>query len=295
MAGVSVASRTRFGNVELLPAAEGERLLRGTHPKGELRDGFLRGDAYCVACVTAKTVFDAEQAGVGEIDTAVSWLAVRAHYGLAFLPGGEPVSFRREHALARPAYGPVVAGFGLTSRRAWVRKRTGTEGDRSLPLDEFMLPELPRGLTIQDRQAVVACRRAVTEADPLGRITALWDAIEFYVAGAKAPTLFNDAELAAARHAVADLNLSDVQRARLLDAVAKLNSAPLMARLRAALDSDRVPITEAELAFLQRLRKIRNDAVHGRGAAVPEDEALEYGVSVVSRMLAYRLHRRSTH
>jgi hypothetical protein len=289
--GLAVEAPIRVGPVQFVPQSEAGALMDGARPREELRDRFLEGDGYCIACVTAKTMFDAEQAALADIDAAVSWLTVRTRYGLARLPGGEFLKFTRELSHSTPAFLPVLVAFGMKTNRTWMRIIGMSREELTLPLTDYTIPVLPTTLTLQERQALLACRRAATESDPLVRITALCEAIEYYAARTKVPKLFSAEELQVLDHALRAADLSAIQATRAREQVASLNSPPLLTRLRAALDADDVPVSEEEVSLLQRLRKLRNHAVHGRGSVLPEVEELEHAVSVVSRMLAFRLDR----
>jgi len=71
--------------------------------------------------------------------------------------------------------------------------------------------------------------------------------------------------------------------------VGQLNNAPLLIRLKKQLDDDKVPIDEGEIELLLKLRKLRNDVVHGRRSILPEPEDIEYAISIVARMLLCRI------
>jgi hypothetical protein len=135
----------------------------------------------------------------------------------------------------------------------------------------------------------LACRRAAAEPDPLVRVQALWEAIEFYVAGARLPPLFTRKQLSTLRSTI-PAGFNNEQRQRVLDKIGELNDPSLMKRLHAVLDAENAPITDAEIALLRRLRDLRNDAVHGRSAALPDQEDVKYATSVVGRMLIFRIY-----
>lgn len=81
-------------------------------------------------------------------------------------------------------------------------------------------------------------------------------------------------------------------RDRALNLLAKLNDPPLIAKLRGAADRDGVPLTDAEIALLQRVRVVRNDTAHGRDAKLPTVDDLDYAVSMVTRLLLHSIARR---
>jgi hypothetical protein len=64
-----------------------------------------------------------------------------------------------------------------------------------------------------------------------------------------------------------------------------------MAKLREAATRDGAPVAESEYKLLGRLRKARNDAVHGRSPELPLREDVDHAVSIVARLLVYRLAR----
>jgi hypothetical protein len=290
LTALAVTGGVHIGAVQFSDAEASSYTLFGVEPPKPLKSQFTGASAYAVACVTARTAFDAERAALLNVDTALSWLAARARYGLVRLPAGEVRAFARTETRALPSRLPVLHARGVQSGRRWLRSLAPAPDVIALALGPGDLP-LTRWLRVQDHQALLAWRRAVTSSDPLGTVTALWDAIEYYAAEASVPTMFSNTELELLRAAL-PAGLSNLQRERALEGVAALNSPPLMTRLRAALTADGVPVSDGELGLLQRLRKLRNKVVHGRSVETPENEELEHAMSIVSRMLTYRLERR---
>jgi hypothetical protein len=93
-------------------------------------------------------------------------------------------------------------------------------------------------------------------ADPLERIQAIWEAIEFYVAGTRGDVFFDPGEVKRIRRSVPK-DVDPKLRTRALDLLAKINDPPLMAKLREAATRDGVPVAESEYELLGRLRKAR--------------------------------------
>jgi hypothetical protein len=77
-------------------------------------------------------------------------------------------------------------------------------------------------------------------------------------------------------------------RSRSADAGSRRRTIRRCPVLEASKD-DNVQVTGEEIALLKRLRKSRNDAVHGRSASLPTAEDIQHGYAIVSRMLTYRL------
>ena len=84
--------------------------------------------------------------------------------------------------------------------------------------------------------------------------------------------------------------LGEAQAQALDSAFARLNNEPLRSRLRRRLREDAVPVTNHELQILDDLRQARNDAAHGRDLSKPlTPELVNYGISIVARMLVHRI------
>lgn len=287
--GVEIDEAVDFAGVRFLPASIGRRALSALDVRDELRAEF-GAPAYALALVTAQRMFDAEEEGLAHIDLALAWLTVRLRYGLAVLPDGSALAFERSESLTKLARRGIVAVRALGSTRQWLRQPEVRERPNAIPLDERrprLEAELPE-LSLQERQALLALTRASSEPDLLARVHALWEAIEFYASGGKVPPLFDKGSLNAIRAALPP-DLADEQRARALDRIGHFNDPPLMVRLRALLDSEGVPIADGELELLLALRALRNDVVHGRKTDLPAVEDVEYAISVVARMLVYRV------
>jgi hypothetical protein len=300
--GVSLDQEAMIGGIRLVPgeaAGDPLRNLGSALENDEAQNlaSAFRADAYAVALEPAARTFDAEHAALRSIDVALGWLNARTRYGLARAPNGDAMSFRRVRALARPRRGNVAYTRGLETGRQLIRLLGPSLPPASLTEQEFDFSSerLPPNVSFQDEQAILACRRAVEEEDPLARVTALWEAIEFYTAGSRARRLFRPEELTWVEKTVANSlpqdALTSEQQARVRHVLRELNSPPLLTRLRAALDRDGVPVSGGDIALLQRLRRLRNDAVHGRSTELPTNEELAHAISIVGRMLLFRLAR----
>lgn len=287
--GIRIDEPANFGALRLVPDASS---ALEPFDQSEASAGFAAADSYLVGFDVTKRLLDAERAIVTRADDALAWITVRARYGLAFLPDGEPHKYRRDVARTRPRRGNLVVVRGMASGRGWLREMKSRDQDVELSLDHsdpsWRPP--PSGYELADRQALLACARAGQTSDPLERIQAIWEAIEFYVAGIRPEVLFDPEEVKRVRRAVPkDIDLK--LRARVLGLLAKINDPPLMAKLRESATRDGAPVAESEYKLLGRLRKARNDAVHGRTPDLPLREDVDHAVSIVARLLVYRLAR----
>jgi hypothetical protein len=131
-------------------------------------------------------------------------------------------------------------------------------------------------------------RRAIAQTEPLARIQAISEAIECLVSGVKVPARWSDEELRTLRDALPD-DLTPDLRKRARKAISDLNEVPLMPRLRHLIETRGLPVSDAEFALLKTVRRIRNDAVHGREAQPPAPEVLDHATAVLCRLTVEHL------
>lgn len=288
--GIRLSAATEIGTVRLLPDSERPILPVGLGPD-TIRDVFNGADVWARAFVTASTVYDAELSGSGEIDLALAWLVARAHYSSALLPDGQLQHYERERERSLATRRDVVLVHGLQTHRYSLRTPNTTPRPQ-LELDsrDLSRPQLPATLSPQEREAVEAWLRAVQEPNSIAQTAALWEAVEFIVAGRPAPQTFSAVELDALR-ARAIEGLDESQRERVLTVLDQLNSASLLSRLRQAAADDGVPVTDEEWSTLRRVRRVRNHFSHGDSRERPEAADLRVARAVVNRIIIHRAHR----
>ena len=250
---------------------------------------FLGQSAWAVIEVDAGTVWEAETSGVERIELALDRLALVAQYSMATVrrvnlcPSCGTLCSRNSIAIPLVLVAEKPAG---TQPRRWLRDRTASV--KLLPVGDprirLRTPALKQSGPFNE--AIRAWRRAVLTNEPLGAVLALWEAIDFYASGVSVPCL-NESECRALRAAMHSVALSEDQRRRVDDLFATINEAPLMTRLRAALDLDKVPHTEEDLSVLKRLRRHRNDALHGRERGRPDINDLDIARGLVNRMIVF--------
>jgi hypothetical protein len=296
IAGVRVEDTVRIGVVEFMDGEAGRTMLRRFSPP--LAPVFTEPledvSAYARVAVVARLPYDAEQDGLLLIDTAAAWLTTRLRYSWSHGPNGSLQLYERAPtriAVQRRDGVGVLAVDG--PRRCW---RNGTSAGRSSGAVELTSatrwtePSLPTEVPPGDRQALLALHRAATTTDPVQRVTALWEAIEFYVGKRRPERLFSRTEI----DAIVDdaiRRLADDKAARVEDVLRGfLNQPPISARLKYVFDQEGVPVTDNDLALLSRLREERNLALHGSSAA-PEHDEIDRGIAVMSRAFITRWYR----
>jgi hypothetical protein len=288
--GVIADRVVEFAGVEFLPAGH------AIDPRLEISDeqrAEFTGTTYARAPIVASTMLEAEEKGLAAIDVALSWLTVQLRCGAAMLAAGQALPFARQEALASPARRDLVTVRGLTTGRYWFRRPSLISQERSAHLTSSTRPldGTLRPLTLQEKQALLALGRSSREPDLLARVQDLWEAIEFYCSGASVDLLFARKKIKEIRKSLPELE--PAQRERAEELIGQLNSPPLMIRFKQAILTDGVPLSEGEIDLLVRLRRARNDVVHGRESRLPAPEDVEYATSLVARLLMYRMVRTS--
>ncbi len=289
-----VSVRTRLDDVHILPGDYARRALARLGVDEMLIAPFAEANCHAVTYVTATHMFDAEVEALRRIDVALSWLAVQARYGLAVWPDGTARRHARAWSRVAPGRGSMVWVRGLMSTRQWIRVPRPVAPAGPFPIEGAGQPGGTGQLgllSVQERQAALALARAGSSGEPLQRVAALWEAVEFYLAGTAIADSFTQSQLRALRKAVPK-DLPGPLRQRAINALNRLNEPPLMARLRAAGETDGVMLSPAESELLSRLRRVRNESVHGAHHTTIGDADLDLGVSILARLLLYRAHRR---
>jgi hypothetical protein len=290
--GLVVQERTELAEVTLIAPASVIGALKELTDDADLIEPFERADCVAICDVCAALMFDAEQQAIANVDSALEWLAVTLRYGAAHWPGGRPRRFERAEFRALPQRGELTWVRGVVNARQWIRGTGPVSVTPRLDLRPRHLDlQPPASFSVQDHQAVQALRRVSSTTDPIQAVTAIWDAIEFYVAGISGPQLFDDRTLKKLRKAIPK-DLPAPLRGRAIDAINRLNQMPLLTRLRAAAEEEGVPTNDDEWGVLQRLRRSRNALVHGASAnAGASASDLQRAQSLVARLLVYRAHR----
>jgi len=283
--GLVVTDRVTVAGTVFVPAGavQGITALLNPHP---IIDDFQSRRAYAVTYVTAARLFNAEMEGVRQIDTAVAWANVRLRFANGVTPDDRVVGWNRRQLRQLAARSDLVAVRGVSTSRSWVRRAasrpladlTMASGGGPTAVAALMTPGT--GL----REATVAAARAISSPDPLTRITAVSECLEFYAGSTKFSYKFTKADRRKLKKAAKGLSRDKLERVEQL--LGQLNQAPLFARLRFRLAQDGVPLTESDIDTLKRVRQHRNELVHGQHDIVNEAD-VERAVALLARILMY--------
>lgn len=290
--GVSVSRIVRLGPVSLVPPPVTEALV-APFSLEEGRAVFEGADCHALYRAVGRRMFDAEMKAMELVDATLSWIVTRGRYGLTHLPSGEPQRFVRARSISSPRRADYVISRGLDSGKTWLRGLAQVDSGGVVKLDsrDWLPPEV-ESFTDAQRLGMAALRSAIEAEDPLARVQALFQAVEFYVAGIEVPPIFGRAEARRIRRSIPK-DVDPQLRDRALDLLGKLNDPSLMLKLQTAVRRDGVPLADHEMDLLSRVRTARNDTVHGRAADAPTREDIDHAVSLVARLLLHGLKRRT--
>lgn len=290
--GLEVTAPTRIGVVEFVDGPTGMGMLTRFDPPLDpsLINDFSSSGAFARVAVVAALVHDAEREGAGLIDSAAAWLTARVRYAWSELPPGSLESYVRADTRVTVARADGICVIAVDGPRRWWRASEVGRSAGAVRLagdSAWILPPMPADVPEPDRDALLAIQRASTEGDPVQRVAAFWDAVEFYVGKRGSRKFFDDDEISTiVDRATAGLPDEKANRVRrLLEDL--VNNQSLMTRLRQVLAEDRVPLTNDDLALLRKLRRQRNRVAHG-GRAMPAHADLDRAVAMMSRAMVIR-------
>lgn len=234
-------------------------------------------------------MFNAEQAVLPKVHTAVDALLTTATYGLSRDTNDQELPFQRDRLLSRPAVVPLIGTQAVASQRRWVHELRDYRGREPLPLEDHYRQWASVLSTEPPSEAANAMRALRDAADDTrlldDRCHHLWAALEFYAGKASPPKEVSKKTLKDARQAINALVLPERESERLLGLIDRANEAPLMARIRYQATVDGAPTTKAEWDHLARLRASRNRTVHGAQSQPITEDDLRWGLSIASRFI----------
>jgi hypothetical protein len=286
--GLALAGAARVADVAFVPRDDASRAVRGLGDHAIVEE-FRARSAFAVTYVSERLLMKAEASGLRRIDASLAWANVNLRYSNGARPDGSLNEWNRSQMRQLGSRSDLVAVRGITTGRVWLRHR------RARPMGDLAFRPAADSVTsaaiaLQDaagglRAAVVAAARASSSTDPLTRITAVSECLEFYAGATKLPPLFTKADLKRLRKVAAEFPAEKRSRIEhLLNSA--VNNAPLMARVRYRLAQDAIPVTEHDMELLARVRAQRNDLVHGR-VDEADDRELEQATALLARIIAY--------
>jgi hypothetical protein len=293
--GVSIDRPVHIGVVEFVDGTAGRTMLRRFSPAldPKFSEPLEEAAAFARVPVAGYHLWDAEEEGLRLIDTAAAWLMTRLRYSWSHGPDGNLQHYERALTSVVVERRDGVGVLAVDGNRRWWRGTTVDRKSGEVALGSatrWMEPAMPASVTFGDRQALLALQRAATATDPVQRVSALWEAVEFYVGKLAPEALFTRDEIDAIVQGACS-GLSDQKADRVQNVLrGSLNQFSVRARLAHVLAQDGVPVTDDDLALLGRLRVDRNKALHG-SASAPSHDDIDRAVAFVSRAITTRWQR----
>lgn len=285
--GLTATDPVRIGPVSLSTDRSASATVAVLDDSDVVRQ-FTDSAAHAVTYVLATRTFDAVTAGIRKIDAALAFINVRLRFANAIDPTGAAPGWSRQQLNQVVSRGNLIAARGQMTGRTWLQEI----GDAETSVLEQLVASPAANATLTARRPALrdaygAAARAVVADDPVTKITAINEALEFYAARADLNYGFTKQERKALRNAAE--GFSARKRKRIENLLGIMNQVPLMARLRHQFAVDGVPMTPSDMETLARVRKHRNDLVHGLSGEV-DDADIERAVSIVARILTYGSH-----
>lgn len=291
--GLAVRQTVKVGVVELMTGDAGREMLLRFHPPlpAQVADLMEEVGAFARVAVPAKFMCEAEREGLSLIDDVAGWLTTRLRYSWSHAPDGRLELYERTATLTVVERLPGVAVFPVAGTgRRWWRDTTVAQAERNVELlqeSRWLTPAMPLRVNPGDRQALLALQRAITARDPVQRVAALWEAIEFYLGDRGPNPEFTDDEIAAAIER-ASAGMAAAKSERVGNVLRQwLNSRSPQARLENVLAKEGVQFTEEDMQRIRRLRRSRNRALHGADST-PRIDEIDQAIGLMSRAMTTR-------
>lgn len=257
----------------------------------ELAVEFSTATAWLAITVEEHLLMDAETKALEEFRLAIALLRSFADYRYPVL-NDVLVPFDSRRTMARPTFSDLVFVSSVASKRAWLRNVEDVPLVGRLDANQ-LLAQRPTEIILNNMPAGRRIARAFREwqiaADAesdLDRVGPLWRSIECYTHGVSADALFEDDDI---QRLVQLANESDSwsydQRKRIKDVLGRLNDAPLLERLKAAIKLDGVSLCDPELAALAGTRRLRNRLEHGSDPGGTEHQQLDVALGITNKIL----------
>ncbi|WP_146116775.1 hypothetical protein [Microbacterium sp. MYb64] len=285
-------------DVRLIPFSRDweARFVQHGEALDHLQKTYAEAGALAVTYVHAQSwMSDAEKAGLRRINSSIDWLVVLLRNGSSARNQRPVEQFTRANFRGKPNLAPAVLVTGVRSHRSWLRDlRSTSHPDFPAVADALINTPAPRR-DWQSQNSYAAFRRAANEELPTAlRVSALWEALEYYAADVAGVPPFRKTELRALRRR-AITGLNDAQTKRIEFAISQLNSTSLQERIWVKAEKEGTLIAYGERQLIARLRAYRNAMVHGGGEGEIERRDMEHAVSIVSRLLIGSANAKGDH
>ena len=126
---------------------------------------------------------------------------------------------------------------------------------------------------------------AINSNKSMDKLLYLWTALEFILSDSKLEKKFNESDREEIMRKIKELKLNNEQLEIIKAKIEQLNNPPLMVTIQNELDKNEIKLERDELEVLKKMRKLRNDVIHGKASGEIGDEDIGKFISIVERLL----------
>lgn len=127
--------------------------------------------------------------------------------------------------------------------------------------------------------------RSIHEGNNVDKLLDLWTSLEFIVSRTKGKLFFDEEQKKLIFDTMKKLNLHERQLKILKDKISMLNDAPLMEKIRIFAEKQKIDFRDGEWDLLRKMRRKRNDIIHGKKDTDVSNEEVEKLRGMIERIL----------
>ncbi|MFZ3060807.1 MAG: hypothetical protein WA102_13855 [Candidatus Methanoperedens sp.] len=253
--------------------------------------------------IKAKSFFEAIQIGFSKISRTVDFIRLRVDHSFPFQINDKlnPLSFNIEKQYSRFELTTQVYCRDNSTKHALITDMDILIGHPLFFLydpDEYFVEFYEKFKNIISKSTQELTKKesgivsslhwlslAINTTNRLDKLLYLWNALEFIVSESKTKEKFNKSNKKAIINKIKELDLTVEQIEIIEEKIQQLNESPLMIKLRNEIYRNNIDLDPNELEILKKLRKIRNDVIHGKTINEINTEELEKFISIIERLL----------
>jgi hypothetical protein len=127
--------------------------------------------------------------------------------------------------------------------------------------------------------------KSIQEENNIDQLLDLWTSLEFIVSRTKGKLFFDGNEKKKILSKIKELTLQEKQLEILENKIAMLNDAPLMEKVRLFIERHKLDFRDGEWKLLQKMRRKRNDIIHGKRESDVSNQEIEKLRGMIDRIL----------
>jgi len=253
--------------------------------------------------IEAKSFFEAIQIGYSKISRTVDFIRLRVDLSIPYLSNDnlKPLPFSFQKQYSRFELTTQIYCRENISISAMIYDMNVLIGHPLIFLydpDEYFVSFFEKFKSILSKPAQDFTKKesriasslhwlslAINSNIQLDKLLYLWNSLEFLISESKTEKKFDKIIIKTIKNKIQELDLTAEQLGIVDGSIQQLNNAPLMVKLQTELNKNNIELNEKELTILKKLRKLRNDVIHGKAIGKINDEDIEKFISIIERLL----------